>query len=122
MTNTPIQISTDLKEYLDKFEQKLDKMDTKWEQKFEKIDGKFDKLQEEVTNIRIEMVATQGNIKTLEVEVLNIKTKVDEIDKVQKTLVESVSDLKGVKSLIIPGLIAVLASSLTFFYRFIPIP
>jgi predicted nuclease with TOPRIM domain len=129
MTNTPIQISTDLKEYLDKFDQKLDRMDAKWEQKFEKIDvkfekmdAKFNKLQEEVTNIRIELVATQGSIKTLEVEVQNVKKKVDEIDTVQKTLVESVSDLKGVKSLIIPALIAVLPSSLTFFYRFIPIP
>jgi chromosome segregation ATPase len=115
MSNTPIQISTDLKEYLNKFEQKLDR------------------LQEEVTNVRIELVATQGSIKTLEgelkgsirtleVEVLNVKKKVDEIDTVQKTLVKDVSGLKGVKSLIIPALIAVLASSLTFFYRFIPIP
>jgi predicted nucleic acid-binding Zn-ribbon protein len=122
MTNTPIQISTDLKEYLDKFDQKLDRMDVK-----------FDKLREEVTNIRIELVATQGSIKTLEselkgsiktleVEVQNVKKKVEEIDTVQKTLVKDVSDLTGAKSLVIPPLIAVLASSLTFFYRFIPIP
>jgi acyl carrier protein phosphodiesterase len=45
MTNTPIQISTDLKEYLDKFDQKLDRMDAKFEQRFDKMERKFDSLQ-----------------------------------------------------------------------------
>ncbi len=39
---------------------------------------------------------------------------------VQNTLVQEVSDLKGVKSLIIPILVAVITAGLTLFARFIP--
>jgi hypothetical protein len=55
MTNTPIQITTDLATILerieakfDRFEQKLDKLDEKFEQKLDKLDEKFERKFEEI--------------------------------------------------------------------------
>ena len=91
-----IQIESDLKEILNRFEQKLDKLD-------------------ETTNdinLRLTKVETK-----LDTAIEDIK----EIKSVQKTLNNDVSDLKGVKSLIIPIIVAVTTSILTLVIRTIPI-
>lgn len=91
-----IQIESDLKEILNRFEQKLDKLD-------------------ETTNdinLRLTKVETK-----LDTAIEDIK----EIKSVQKTLNNDVSDLKGVKSLIIPIIVAVTTSILTLVIRTIPV-
>lgn len=60
-----IQIETDLKEILNKLDQKLDNIDSKFEQKLDNIDSKFeqklDNLQKDVTdmNLRLTKVETK---------------------------------------------------------------
>jgi predicted nuclease with TOPRIM domain len=62
MSNTPIQVTTDLNQILvqignkldkidEKFEAKLDKIEAKFEAKFDKIDEKFDKIDEKFDKI-----------------------------------------------------------------------
>jgi peptidoglycan hydrolase CwlO-like protein len=62
-----ITIEQDLKEYLDRFEQKIDNLDEKFEQKLDKLEQKIDKLDEKVDKLSIEMAT--------------VKTKIDGLDK-----------------------------------------
>ena len=91
-----IQIESDLKEILNRFEQKLDKLN----------DNTND------INLRLTKVETK-----VDSAIEDIK----EIKSTQKTLNNDVSDLKGVKSLIIPILVAATTSILTLVVRTIPI-
>jgi chromosome segregation ATPase len=98
-----VQIESDLKEIL-----------TRFEQRFDKLDQKLDKLSENATdiNLRLTKVETKLDVATEDIR---------EIKSTQKTLNTDVSDLKGVKSLIIPIVVAVTTSILTLIIRTIPI-
>ncbi|PSB00950.1 shikimate dehydrogenase [Merismopedia glauca] len=108
MTNTPIQVTTDLGTVLQRIEQKLDKIDEKFEQK-------LDNLQKDVNNLKI------GQTK-LETEFTSLKEDVKELKSSQKALVTDVADLKGAKGLVIPIVVAVLTSLFTLLARSIPLP
>ena len=56
----------------------------------------------------------------LKTEVRNLKEDVKEIKTVQNSLINEVSNLKGVKSLIIPIVVAVSTALLTLLVRLIP--
>ncbi|ACB53818.1 hypothetical protein cce_4470 [Crocosphaera subtropica ATCC 51142] len=77
------------------------------------IDRKLEALQKDVTDLKIEVT----EVKT---EVRNLKENVRDIKTVQNTLVNEVADLKGVKSLVIPIIVAVITAFLTLLARFIP--
>ncbi|MGB5769989.1 MAG: shikimate dehydrogenase [Crocosphaera sp.] len=77
------------------------------------IDRKLEAIQKDVTDIKIEVT----EVKT---EVRNVKENVRDIKTVQNTLVNEVADLKGVKSLVIPIVVAVITAFLTLLARFIP--
>lgn len=81
--------------------------------KFDKIEGKLENIQKDVTDLKIEVT----EVKT---EVRNLKENVRDIKTVQNTLVNEVADLKGVKSLVIPIIVAVITAFLTLLARFIP--
>ena len=98
-----VQIESDLKEIL-----------TRFEQKFDKIDQKLDKLSDNTTDINLRLTKVETK---LDVAIEDIK----EIKSTQKTLNNDVSDLKGVKSLIIPIVVAVTTSILTLVIRTIPL-
>lgn len=83
------------------------------EEKFKKIDRKLESIQKDVTDLKIEVT----EVKT---EVRNLKENVRDIKTVQNTLVNEVADLKGVKSLIVPIMVAVITAFLTLLARFIP--
>ncbi|MEM7595093.1 MAG: shikimate dehydrogenase [Cyanobacteria bacterium P01_A01_bin.83] len=91
-----IQIESDLKEILNRFEQKLDKLDENTND----------------INLRLTKVETK-----LDTAIDDLK----EIKSTQKSLNNDISDLKGVKSLIIPIIVAVTTSILTLVIRTIPI-
>jgi predicted nuclease with TOPRIM domain len=91
-----VQIESDLKEILIRFEQKLDKLSENTND----------------INLRLTKVETKLDAATEDIK---------EIKSTQKTLSSNVSDLKGVKSLIIPIAVAVTTSILTLVIRTIPI-
>ncbi|MBW4622410.1 MAG: hypothetical protein KME17_24020 [Cyanosarcina radialis HA8281-LM2] len=85
MTNTPIQITTDLSTVLERIERKLDKID-------EKFEAKFDALQKEVSDFKTEtfvaieslkgdIKGVQGEIKGIQGDIKTLDTKIDGIDK-----------------------------------------
>ena len=109
-----IQIESDLKEILIRFEQKFDKLDLKIDKINDNLDSKIDKLNDNTTdiNLRLTKVETMLDVATEDIK---------EIKSTQKTLSSDVSDLKGSKSLIIPIVVAVTTSILTLIIRTIPI-
>ncbi len=99
-----INVESDLKEILNKLEQKLDN------------------LQNDVSGLR------QQDIPTINVKLENLSTRMSQVEKTvdkvstnQETIQKDVSDLKGVKSLIVPIVVAVTTSILTLVIRAIPI-
>jgi archaellum component FlaC len=55
-------IETDLKDILNKIDQRLDKID----QRFDKVDQRLEGIQKDVTDIRLNVVKIEGDIKALE--------------------------------------------------------
>jgi archaellum component FlaC len=99
-----INVESDLKEILNKLEQKLDN------------------LQSDVSGLR------QQDIPTINVKLENLSTRMSQVEKTvdkvstnQEAIQKDVSDLKGAKSLIIPIVVAVITSILTLVIRAIPI-
>lgn len=98
-----VQIESDLKEIL-----------TRFEQRFDKIDEKLDRLKDNVTDINLRLTKVETKLDAATEDIKEIKST-------QKTLNTDVSDLKGVKSLIIPIIVAVTTSILTLVIRTIPL-
>ncbi len=72
-------------------------------------------------NQKLEKLTTiEVKLATIETEVRNLKEDVKNIKTVQNTLVTEVSDLKGVKSLVIPIVVAVSTALLTLLFRVLP--
>ncbi len=99
-----INIESDLKEILNKLEQKLEN------------------LQSDVSGLR------QQDIPNINIKLENLSTRMSQVEKTvdkvstnQETIQKDVSDLKGAKSLIIPIVVAVTTSILTLVIRAIPI-
>ncbi|ACK72893.1 conserved hypothetical protein [Gloeothece citriformis PCC 7424] len=70
MSNTPIQITTDLSEVLNRIEQKIDKLDEKFSTKLDKLDERLNKLEIGHTEIR-------GDIKALDEKVNGLSKRVE---------------------------------------------
>ena len=89
-----IQIESDLKEILNKLDQKLDNIDKKFEQKLDHIDQKFeqkfDHLQKDVTDINLRLT--------------KVETKLD-------STVEDIKEIKGSQKAQIWTLIGVLITA-----------
>ncbi|WP_309738398.1 hypothetical protein [Chamaesiphon sp. OTE_20_metabat_361] len=61
-----ITIETDLKEILDKLDQKIDRQFAQVDRQFEKIDQKIDRMQEDITKLQIGQAKIEGEIKALD--------------------------------------------------------
>jgi chromosome segregation ATPase len=153
----PITIESDLKDILNKLDQRFDRM----EQRFERMEQNLIDLKVGQTEIKGEVTTLDqkltgeirtldqrltgeiktldqrltgeiktldqrltGEIKTLDTKVNGINDKIGELQKTEDKISVDVSasradisDLKGVKALIIPGFVAILASLLTFLFR-----
>jgi archaellum component FlaC len=76
-----VSIDQDLKDILNKIDQKFEKLD----QRFDKIDQKFENLQKDIIDLKIGQVNIQGDIKTLEEklsgQIQKVDTKCDGLDK-----------------------------------------
>jgi predicted nuclease with TOPRIM domain len=91
MSNTPIQIATDLSQVLERIEQKIDKLDEKFETKIDKLDEKFetklDTLQKDVTDLKVGQTKLEGELKTLEAKVDGIGKRIDNQEFVNRGIV-----------------------------------
>jgi predicted nuclease with TOPRIM domain len=91
MSNTPIQIATDLSQVLERIEQKIDKLDEKFETKIDKLDEKFetklDTLQKDVTDLKVGQTKLLGELKTLEAKVDGIGKRIDNQEFVNRGIV-----------------------------------
>ena len=122
-----VQIESDLKDILTRFEQRFDKLD----QKPDKLNDNTTDINLRLTKVETKLDVATENIKELKsiqkalcTDVLDFKTAAEdikEIKSIQKTLSTDVSDIKGAKSLIIPIVVAVTTSILTLIIRTIPI-
>jgi hypothetical protein len=65
-----ITIETELKEILDKLDQKMDRqfvqLDQKMDRQFDKLEQKVDRMQEDVTKLQLGQAKIEGDIKALD--------------------------------------------------------
>ncbi|MGK7957868.1 MAG: shikimate dehydrogenase [Crocosphaera sp.] len=132
MSESPITVTYSLEEILKKIDGNLDKLDTKLdniEQKFDnkldnlekKFDAKFDKIEVRLTNLEVGQTKLNTEVQNLkETDILNLREDIKDIKTTQNSLVQEIADLKGVKSLIIPIVVAVATALLTLLFRILP--
>ena len=97
-------IEMDLKEILGEFKQE-----------FTKINQRLDRMETDLTTIKVDVTTVKTTVNSLE-------NRLEKIETEQKTLIKDMADLKGVKSLIIPIIVAVTTSLITLLIRAIPNP
>lgn len=82
ITMSNIQIESDLKDILNKFDQKLDKLSDDFSQKFDKLDGKLDKLSDDLTDLKVGQAKLEGKIEVVDEKLSGqinaLDTKVDQ--------------------------------------------
>ncbi|MGK7959699.1 shikimate dehydrogenase [Crocosphaera sp.] len=104
--NEPSTVTYPTADILKRIEDKLDS-------NHKEVNQKFDKINERLTNLEV------GQAQLTE-KVNGIDKRLEKVESTQDILVKEVSDLKGVKSLIIPILVAVTTAFLTLIARLIP--
>lgn len=124
-----LTIETELKEVLEGLNRR-----------FDKIDQKLDNVQNDITELKIGQSEIKGEIKTINTRIDGLEDKIstglngldDKIKITQQsvdrlstdvaTVSKEISDLKGVKSLIVPAFVAIFASLITLLARGIKLP
>lgn len=106
-----IKIETELKEVLEGLNRR-----------FDKIDQKLDNVQNDMTELKIGQAEINGKVDGIKIRVGTLEKKVDQLSSDVATVTREISDLKGVKSLIVPAFVAIFASLLTLLTRSISLP
>jgi outer membrane murein-binding lipoprotein Lpp len=75
------------------------------------------KLTTDIIDLKVNQTETNGEIKTINTKIDGLQRTVDKLAVDVSASKQDISDLKGVKSLIVPGFVAILASLLTFVFR-----
>jgi archaellum component FlaC len=88
------------------------------------MDQRFERMEQNITDLKLGQSDMNGELKTINTKLISVNDKIDGLQKtVDKLSIDvsaskqDISDLKGVKSLIVPGFVAILASLLTFAFR-----
>jgi predicted nuclease with TOPRIM domain len=82
MSNTPIQVTTELSKALEQINQKLDKIDAKFETKLDKIDTKFEtKLDKIDVKFETRLDKIDERLNKLEIGQTRIEEKMDGLSK-----------------------------------------
>jgi predicted nuclease with TOPRIM domain len=108
MMTVPLILETDLREVLGEINQSLKRMDER-----------LNRLEIGQARLEERLQATQTR---LEESMDSLEQRLETIETEQKILVKDVSDLKGVKALIVPIVVAVTTSVVTLLIRAIPNP
>ncbi len=107
--NEPVTVTYSLQEILKEIKQEIKEV----KQEIKDVNTKLDTLEKEVVNIKVGQA-------TLTEKVGGMDKRLEKVESVQNILVNEVADLKGVKSLIIPIVVAIVTAFLTLLVRFIP--
>jgi archaellum component FlaC len=107
----PLKIETELKEVLEGLNRR-----------FDKIDQKLDRVQNDITELKIGQAEITGKVDGIKIRVDTLEKKVDGLSSDVATVTKELSDLKGVKSLIVPAFVAIFASLLTLLTKSIHLP
>ncbi|AFY79380.1 MAG: hemolytic enterotoxin [Hydrococcus sp. C42_A2020_068] len=82
MSNTPIQVTTDLGKILERIEQKIDKLDEKFETKLDtldkKVETKLGKIDERLNRLEVGQTKLGGDLKALETKVGELGKQIDD--------------------------------------------
>jgi tetrahydromethanopterin S-methyltransferase subunit G len=100
-----IQIESDLKEILNKLDQKLDQIDNKFEQKLDQIDNKFEHKLDQIDNkFGQKLDNLQKDVTDINLRLTKVETKLD-------GAVEDIKEMKGSQNAQIWALIGVLITA-----------
>ncbi|MGK7873660.1 MAG: hemolytic enterotoxin [Xenococcaceae cyanobacterium] len=66
MSNTPIQVTTELSQVLERIDLKIDKLDQKIDKLDEKFETKLDKIDERLNKLEVGQAEMKGDIKALD--------------------------------------------------------
>ncbi|MEN9870740.1 MAG: hypothetical protein RLZZ171_1728 [Cyanobacteriota bacterium] len=100
-----IQIESDLKEILNKLDQKLDQIDNKFEQKLDQIDNKFEQKLDQIDNkFEQKLDHLQKDVTDINLRLTKVETKLD------GTVVD-IKEMKGSQNAQIWALIGVLITA-----------
>jgi chromosome segregation ATPase len=112
-----LTIETDLKDIFAKIDQRLERM----EQGQNELKLSVSELKGEVKTLSSDL---KGEIKALDIKVVGTNEKIDVLQKTVtnlstdvSTMKQDISDLKGVKSLIVPAVVAIIVSLLSLLVR-----
>lgn len=115
MTQSPVTVTYSLEDILKEIKQGLDSL------KEDLTDLRKD-VSDFRTETKVAIESVKGDIKALDTKVDAIDSRLQKVENEQGTLVKDISDLKGVKSLIIPIIVAVTTSLVTLLIRSLPNP
>jgi archaellum component FlaC len=101
-----VTIETDLRDILNNLDKRFDRMEQK-----------IDTIQKDVGELKIDVTKLDGKTNGLADKIDGLQKTVDKLSIDVSASNRDISDLKGVKSLIVPGFVAILASLLTFVFR-----
>jgi chromosome segregation ATPase len=105
MTNTPIQVTTDLSKILEQINQKLDNLDQKFETKLDNLEQKFEtKLDNLDKKFETKLDNLSENVKSLSVDMATVKTELG-------ALKDDVKEVKGSSKAQIWTLIGILGTA-----------
>lgn len=112
MSQSPITITSSLESILGEIKDSI-----------KDVNQKIDTLQKDVNELRQkDLVDLKVGQATLTEKVDSIGKRLEKVETEQVTLVKDIADLKGVKSLIIPIIVAVTTAIATVFLRSLPTP
>ena len=112
MSQSPITVTSSLESILGEIKDSI-----------KDVNQKIDTLQKDVNEIRQkDLVDLKVGQATLTEKVDSIGKRLEKVETEQSILVKDISDLKGIKSLIIPLIVAVTTALVTVFIRSLPNP
>lgn len=106
-----LTIETELKEVLEGLNRR-----------FDKFEQKLDSVQSDITHLKIGQAEIIGKLNGIDIRVNALEKKVDGLTVDNSNISKEISDLKGVKSLVVPAFVAIFASLLTLLTRSINLP
>ena len=109
MSQTPIKVEYPLEEVLGELKQSI-----------KEVNQNVMTLQKDINDLKVGQTELKTEVRNLKEDVKEIKEDVKGVKTVQNSVINEISNLKGVKSLIIPIVVAVSTALLTLLVRLIP--
>lgn len=120
MSQTPIKVEYPLEEVLGELKQSIKEVNQNVMTLQKDMNQKFEMIQKDINDLKVGQTELKTEVRNLKEDVKEIKDDIKEVKTVQNSVINEISNLKGVKSLIIPIVVAVSTALLTLLVRLIP--